>query len=118
LRVAGLQINQHVFTALFHSPGDVSKMAAAPESLKELKGLVFKILGHFDAGTTGPRLGRLAVKGHQELETPNFLAVGSRGVVPHLAPDVISAHTKFGGVHMALEDCKFHLRGSRAGFPI
>jgi len=92
-------------------------MAAAPESLKELRGLVFKILGHFDTSTTGPRLGRLAVKGRQELETPNFLAVSSRGVAPHLTPDVISAHTKLGGVHMALEDCKFHLCSSRAGFP-
>jgi queuine tRNA-ribosyltransferase len=92
-------------------------MAVAPESLKGLRGLVFEILSHFDAGSAGPRLGRLAVKGRQELETPNFLAVGSRGVVPHLAPDVILAHGKFGGVHMALEDCKFHLRRSRACLP-
>lgn len=92
-------------------------MAAAPETLKELKGLAFRILGHFEVGTVGPRLGRLAVKGRQELETPNFLAVSSRGVVPHLAPDVISAHAKFGGVHMALEDCKFYLKCSRVDLP-
>jgi hypothetical protein len=53
------------------------------------------------------RLGKLAMKGRKVIETPNFLAVASRGVVPHITPDVISQHTSIGGVHMALEDCKF-----------
>lgn len=54
------------------------------------------------------RLGELAIKERSVIRTPNFLAVASRGVVPHITPDVLSEHTVIGGVHMALEDCKFH----------
>ncbi|TVY43225.1 Queuine tRNA-ribosyltransferase accessory subunit [Lachnellula subtilissima] len=79
-------------------------MATAVESLEEPRGLFFDIFGSFDASAVTPRLGRLRVKGRQELETPNFFAITSRGVVPHLTPDVISASTTIGGVHMALED--------------
>jgi queuine tRNA-ribosyltransferase subunit QTRTD1 len=53
------------------------------------------------------RIGTIKISGCKDVETPGFFAVGSRGVVPHLTPDVISAHTQFGGIHMALEDCKF-----------
>jgi hypothetical protein len=53
------------------------------------------------------RLGKLTLKGRRAIDTPNFLAVASRGVVPHITPDVISQHTSIGGVHMALEDCKY-----------
>jgi queuine tRNA-ribosyltransferase accessory subunit len=83
-------------------------MATTLESFKEHKGFFFEILSFLDAGAAGPRLGRLVIKGRQDLETPNFFAVSSRGVVPHLTPDVISVHTSIGGVHMALEDCKSH----------
>ncbi|TVY84056.1 Queuine tRNA-ribosyltransferase accessory subunit [Lachnellula suecica] len=79
-------------------------MAAPLESLKELKGLFFEILSAFDVGAVGPRLGRLGVKGRRDLETPSFLAISSRGAVSHLSPDVVSAHSQIGGVHMALED--------------
>lgn len=82
-------------------------MAPAFESIKETKGLLFELLDHSHLAAIGPRLGRLAVKSRQDLDTPNFLAVSSRGVVPHLTPDVISAHSRIGGVHMALEDCRF-----------
>jgi queuine tRNA-ribosyltransferase subunit QTRTD1 len=68
--------------------------------------ILFEILTHIDPNSAGPRLGRLSIQGRRDLETPNFFAVTSRGVVPHLTPDVISAHTQVGGVHMALEDCK------------
>jgi queuine tRNA-ribosyltransferase subunit QTRTD1 len=53
------------------------------------------------------RTGKLALKGRKGIETPNFLAIASRGAVPHATPDVILEHTTIGGVHMALEDCKF-----------
>ncbi|TVY15766.1 Queuine tRNA-ribosyltransferase accessory subunit 2 [Lachnellula arida] len=79
-------------------------MATALENLEEPRGLFFDIFGSFDPSSVTPRLGRLRVKGRQELETPNFFAISSRGVVPHLTPDVISASTTIGGVHMALED--------------
>lgn len=76
-------------------------------SRKQTK-LNFEILS--DSGTTsGARLGRLAIEGRKALETPDFIAVTSRGVVPHMTPDVIAAHAQFGGVHMALEDCRSHV---------
>jgi queuine tRNA-ribosyltransferase subunit QTRTD1 len=71
-----------------------------------VKRVFFEILNHADPNLTGPRLGRLQVQGRKDLETPNFIAVSSRGVVPHMTPDVIATSTQVGGVHMALEDCK------------
>jgi queuine tRNA-ribosyltransferase subunit QTRTD1 len=65
----------------------------------------FDILSHVDPNVIRPRLGRLRVQGRKELETPDFIAIASRGVIPHITPDVI-ANTHVGGVHMALEDCK------------
>jgi Queuine tRNA-ribosyltransferase len=58
-------------------------------------------------GDGNARLGELAIKGRKVIQTPNYLAVTSRGVVPHITPDVMSQHTGIGGVHVALEDCKF-----------
>jgi queuine tRNA-ribosyltransferase subunit QTRTD1 len=68
--------------------------------------VIFEVLSHVDPSVAGPRLGRLALVGRKELKTPNFIAVGSRGVVPHMTPDVILSSSEIGGVHMALEDCK------------
>ncbi|KFY42088.1 hypothetical protein V494_02606 [Pseudogymnoascus sp. VKM F-4513 (FW-928)] len=50
------------------------------------------------------RLGRIAVKGRRTLDTPNFLALTSRGVVPHVSPDVVEEQTEFAGIYMAIED--------------
>lgn len=68
--------------------------------------LTFEILSRVDPTVIGPRLGRLLVKDRKDLATPNFLAVSSRGVVPHLTPDVILDSSEIGAVHLALEDCK------------
>lgn len=84
-------------------------MTTTLESMKELRGFFFEILNSLKAGTVEPRLGRLVVKDRQELETPNFFSIASRGSVPHLTPDVVSAYSQIGGVHMALEDCKFEI---------
>ncbi|PMD21767.1 putative Queuine tRNA-ribosyltransferase-like protein [Hyaloscypha hepaticicola] len=65
---------------------------------------MFEVLSHVDPNAVGPRLGRLSITGRREFETPNFFALTSRGVIPHLTPDVIAAHTRVGGVHIALED--------------
>ena len=70
------------------------------------KRVFFEVLSHVDPNVLSPRLGRLCVQGRKDLETPNFMAVTSRGVVPHITPDILSANTQVGGVHMALEDCK------------
>jgi Queuine tRNA-ribosyltransferase len=53
------------------------------------------------------RTGTLALRRRRVVETPNFLAITSRGSVPHITPDVLLEHTGIGGVHMALEDCEF-----------
>jgi queuine tRNA-ribosyltransferase accessory subunit len=55
----------------------------------------------------------LRVEGRDELETPNFLALTSRGVVPHMTPDVVAGSTDIKGIHMALEDCKSYQGGVR-----
>lgn len=70
--------------------------------------LSFEVLGNGDPSINGPRLGRLSIRGRKDIQTPNFLALTSRGVAPHMTPDVVATNTQFGGVYMALEDCKYH----------
>ena len=67
---------------------------------------LFETLSSADPNVIGPRLGRLRFEGRDELDTPNFLALTSRGAVPHMTPDVISSNTDIRGIHMALEDCE------------
>jgi hypothetical protein len=57
---------------------------------------------------TEARVGLIQLPGRKPISTPNFFAITSRGVIPHLTPDVISNHTNISGVHLALEDCEFH----------
>jgi hypothetical protein len=71
-----------------------------------LRRMLFEVLSHVDPNVVGPRLGRLRIQGRKDLETPGFMAISSRGVVPHISPDVLAANTQVGGVHIALEDCK------------
>ncbi len=54
----------------------------------------------------GPRLGSLALKGRTPLRTPHYIALSSRGAVPHISQDMVRKHTDIKGVHAALEDCK------------
>lgn len=54
------------------------------------------------------RGGCIQLKGRKPMATPNFFAATSRGVVPHMTPDVISEHSTFEGIHLALEDCMYH----------
>jgi queuine tRNA-ribosyltransferase accessory subunit len=68
---------------------------------------IFSLLGLDSSSEQSvARLGQISLKGRKPIETPDFLAITSRGVVPHLTPDVVREHTQFGGVHLALEDCK------------
>ncbi|CEF83067.1 hypothetical protein SNK03_008757 [Fusarium graminearum] len=51
------------------------------------------------------RLGRLAFAGgRRTMQTPNYIAVASRGVVPHLTPDNVTKHTTFDASYLAIED--------------
>ncbi|RKF57200.1 Queuine tRNA-ribosyltransferase accessory subunit 2 [Erysiphe neolycopersici] len=65
----------------------------------------FEILSPYDPATLGPRLGQLFCKGRKPVPTPNLLSLTSRGVIPHISPDVVlSADIQVEGVHMAVED--------------
>lgn len=65
----------------------------------------FNILEPMPSGL-GPRLGTIAFRGRAPLQTPHYIALSSRGAVPHLSQDVMRKHTNIKGVHVALEDCE------------
>jgi queuine tRNA-ribosyltransferase subunit QTRTD1 len=93
-------------------------MAAIDSNPEMSKRLVFRVLSHVDPNVVGPRLGLLAVRERKHVQTPSFMAITSRGTVPHITPDVIASHTLIGGVHMALEDCELEEPlWSRVHFP-
>lgn len=75
----------------------------------EAEGMRFDILktvaGDGGAATTAARLGRLALPRREAVDTPNYFAMTSRGVVPHMTPDMIAKYGSFQGVYMAMEDC-------------
>lgn len=58
------------------------------------------------------RLGRLALPRRHAVDTPNFFAIASRGVVPHLTPDNVARYGDLPGVYMAMEDCECSVRMS------
>lgn len=59
------------------------------------------------AATLSPRLGRLSLPGRNAIETPHYLGLTSRGVIPHLSQDNLARLSSINGVYVALEDCKF-----------
>jgi queuine tRNA-ribosyltransferase subunit QTRTD1 len=59
------------------------------------------------AATLEPRLGRLTLPGRNAIETPHYLGLTSRGVLPHLSQDNFAQLTSISGVYAALEDCRF-----------
>lgn len=64
--------------------------------------------------TLSPRLARLSLSGREAIETPHYLGLTSRGVVPHLSQDNLAQQTSISGVYAALEDCRF----SRSPVPL
>ena len=65
--------------------------------------LSFKI--STSAARNTSRLATLARGSRHAIQTPHYLATTSRGIVPHLTPDVQSSHTSIDGVYISLEDC-------------
>ena len=61
-----------------------------------------------------PRLGSV-ISGKKRIPTPNYVVPTSRGVVPHLTPDLLQRHTKIGTVYVALEDCMSSTPSYRSG---
>ena len=53
----------------------------------------------------GPRLGRLSFPGRDAIDTPNFIPASSRGVIPHVTPDMMRDYLSVNSVYAALEDC-------------
>ncbi|KAK1760639.1 tRNA-guanine(15) transglycosylase-like protein [Echria macrotheca] len=66
--------------------------------------MTFEVLRSALIDGSAARLGRLALAGRKTIDTPNFFALTSRGVVPHITPDNVDKHLDTGGVYMALED--------------
>lgn len=52
------------------------------------------------------RLGQIILRQHDPISTPSFVAATSRGVIPHITPDVVSRSTRIPAVYIGLEDCK------------
>ena len=70
-------------------------------------------LTHIDSSSAA-RLGRLLLRGRKPVHTPHYVAITSRGVVPHLSHDTMQRHTGIVGAYMALEDCRLHSSRSRS----
>ena len=66
----------------------------------------FSVLKSTVSGGIERRLGRFALPGRRALPTPHYIAISSRGTVPHVSPDMLRWHTDVRGVYVALEDCK------------
>ncbi|KAJ0159697.1 hypothetical protein CTA2_9254, partial [Colletotrichum tanaceti] len=55
--------------------------------------MIFEVLKKaVDGSTSAARLGRLSLSKRNPIETPNYIAVASRGVVPHVTPDNLKKH--------------------------
>ena len=54
----------------------------------------------------GPRIGRLSFQGRTPIDTPHYVAITSRGAVPHLSQDMTRDNTSIRAVYTAVEDCE------------
>ncbi|KAK3707344.1 hypothetical protein LTR37_012188 [Vermiconidia calcicola] len=72
-------------------------------SMAQLPDEMFTLIKAATSGI-GPRLGRLSVSGRRTIETPHYLGLTSRGVVPHLSQDTFARESSISGVYVPLED--------------
>ncbi|KAL4815325.1 tRNA-guanine transglycosylase family protein [Aspergillus spinulosporus] len=72
------------------------------------------------AAVLSPRLGRLTIAGRKPILTPHYIPLTSRGVVPHLAHDVMRDSTSIGSLYIGLEDFieKQHLQYKKSSLPV
>jgi len=75
--------------------------------LAHLPDEMFTIIRSASTGL-GPRLGRLSLPSRNAIDTPHYLGITSRGVVPHLSQDNFARLSSISGVYVGLEDCKSH----------
>ena len=59
-----------------------------------------------DLCANNPRIGRLFFQNRMQIETPYYVAVSSRGAVPHLSQDMVRDNTRINAMYTALEDCE------------
>ena len=59
-----------------------------------------------NAGGAELRVGRLSFHGRTTVDTPHYVALSSRGAVPHLTQDLMRDNTAIKGIYAALEDCE------------
>lgn len=79
--------------------------SAEPGKLSQLPDEMFNIIKSTPQ-SLGPRLGRLCLPGRKAIDTPHYLGVTSRGVVPHITQDTFRRDAHLNGVYVPLEDCK------------
>lgn len=60
------------------------------------------------ASSTSARLGLFQRHDRTSIASPHYVAISSRGAVPHLSQDVMAKHTDLKGVYLALEDCRLN----------
>ncbi|KAI8714294.1 Queuine tRNA-ribosyltransferase accessory subunit 2 [Fusarium sp. LHS14.1] len=77
---------------------------ATGDSQQESTLTMFELLKPAVADVGVARLGRLTFASRRVMETPNFVPVASRGVIPHLTPDNVAKHTSFDAAYLAIED--------------
>ena len=81
-------------------------MAQEPNDISQLPDEMFTLIKEKASSSLGPRLGRLSLPKRNQVETPHYLSITSRGVVPHLSQDNFARLTSISGVYIGLEDCK------------
>ena len=89
------------------SGGFQAMPATNPHSMAEhsSKVIAFHLLrSHSDKDA--PRLGRLTFQGRNPIQTPHYVAVSSRGAVPHLSQDMTRDNTSIRAIYAAVEDCE------------
>lgn len=52
------------------------------------------------------RVGHLTFQGRNPIKTPHYVAVSSRGAVPHLSQDMTRDNTSIRALYTAVEDCE------------
>lgn len=60
----------------------------------------------YDSNDSGLRIGTLSVDGRRTIDTPHYVALSSRGTVPHLTQDMMRDNSAITGIYAALEDCE------------
>lgn len=60
----------------------------------------------YDSTDSGLRIGTLSFDGRRTINTPHYVALSTRGTVPHLSQDMMRDNSAIIGIYAALEDCE------------